>query len=109
MLIADCRIKLDKIGQDVVKRNVTPAEAAFLVAEHNARAGGQPLEVLGEPKDVTRSSIDEINRLYSLYPAKKIKALFSNAMSRVPETFEEAIAVGMGTPLPAGKLMEFAV
>lgn len=109
MLIAECRIKLDKIGQDVVKHKVTPAEAAFLVAEHNARAGGQPLEVLGEPEEEQRSSIDEINRLYAIYPAKKIKALYANAMARLPETFEEAIAVGMGTPLPTGKLMEFAV
>lgn len=109
MLVADCRVKLDKIGQDVVRHNVTPAEAVFLVAEHNARAGGTCLEVLGEAEEIKRSSSAEITRLYDIYPTKKIKAIYPNAMGRIPETFEEAIQIGMGTTLPTGKLMEFQV
>ena len=109
MLIATCRIKLDKLGQDVLKKNVTPAEAVFLVAEHNARAGGIPLEVIGEPEKIDRTNVEDITRLYQSYSSKKIKTIFSNAMSQVPETFEEAIQIGMGTSLPSGKLMEFQV
>jgi hypothetical protein len=97
------------MGQDVLLHNVTPAEAVFLVAEHNARAGGIPLVVVGEPTEVERTSAHEIGRLYAKYQLKKIKSVFPNAMGQVPATFDEAIQIGMGTSIPSGKLMEFQV
>jgi hypothetical protein len=93
--------------QSVVKTMVTPAEVAFYAAEHNTNYGDNPVTDLKENEDeVERSTTQEIQRLYAKFPAKKIKALYPSVMSNVPESFEDAIAIGLQTALPDGKLVE---
>lgn len=106
MQIATIVLSLSK-EQTVQKENVTPAEAAFYVAEHNKNVGGNPVKVIGEVEEVERTSKQEIERLYRKFPANKIKLLYPNTLANVPETFEIAGEVGAEMKFPTGKLMEF--
>lgn len=93
--------------QSVVKTGVTPAEVAYYAAEHNTNYGDNPITDLKEDEEeVERTTAQEIQRLYNKFPRKKIKALYPAVMSNVPETFEEAISIGLQTALPDGKLVE---
>lgn len=93
--------------QSVIRNGVTPAEVAYYAAEHNGNFGDNPISDLKEDEEeIERTSAQEIQRLYSKFPVKKIKALYPSPMSNVPETFEDAIAIGMQTALPNGKLVE---
>lgn len=93
--------------QTVTKHNVTPAEVAFYAAEHHGSYGNNPIDLVADSEqEVERKASQEIQRLYAKYPAKKIKVLYPAVMSNVPETFEEGIALGMGTELPTNSLVE---
>lgn len=108
MLVAKIKLHLSK-DQTVIKEGVTPAEAAFYVAEHNKNAGKCPVEVIDEPKEVERSSSEEIQRLYQRFPQNKIKMLYQSPLSNIPETFEQAFGIGGSMTFPTGKLMEMDV
>ena len=100
--------ELDKIGMDVVVRNVTPAEVALLVAEHHAKVGRNPVSIIdGTEVEIKVSSMQEINRLYGKYHPKKVKNLYPSPTANLPESFDEAFALGMGTTSPGTKFMEF--
>lgn len=51
--LANIVLKLDKIGSSVQRKNVTPAEVMFLVADHHVNAGGDPIVKLVEIKEDT--------------------------------------------------------
>lgn len=106
MEVATIKLHLSK-DQTVTREDVTPAEAAFYAAEHHANFGKNPVELVGEPKEIERTSKQEIERLYQKLPLKKVKMLYPNTLANVPDTFEAAFEVGMAMSFPAGKLMEF--
>lgn len=108
MLTATITLNLSK-NQSVVKTNVTPAEAAYYIAEHNSSFGDNPVSDIRDESEVKRSPGEEIRRLYARFPTKKIKVLYPAMMSNVPETFEEASVIGMGTNIPAGNLIDVDV
>jgi hypothetical protein len=49
--LANLVLKTDKIGSTVQRWNVTPAEVMFMVADHQANAGGTPVVKLTEIAD----------------------------------------------------------
>lgn len=49
--LANIVLKMDKIGSSVQKNYVTPAEVMWLVADHHANAGGDPIIKLVEIKE----------------------------------------------------------
>jgi hypothetical protein len=103
MLSAKIRIWLSK-DQSVIRENVTPAEAAYYIAEHQHNVGKNPVEVIGEPEEIKRSSIVEIKRLMSFLPNKKVKQLFATPTASTPETFEEAFELGGAIEREDGEL-----
>lgn len=110
MNVVDVVVKLDKIGQDVVRRAVTPAEVAILVAEHHKRAGGVPVTVIeGTEKEVEISGTGLYNILCARYGAKRTKNIYPSPTVRYPETVNEAIELGMATINPSEKLMEYEI
>lgn len=106
MQVATIKLHLGK-DQTVERNNVTPAEAAFYVAEHRAGYGKCPVELVGAPTEIERTSKQEIERLYTRLPLKKIKMLYPNTLANVPDSFEAAFEVGMEMSFPSGSLMEF--
>lgn len=107
---ADIKIKLDKIGADVVRKSVTTAEAAILTAEHHKRAGGVPIEILpATEKEAELSGTALYSHLVARYGARRVKNLYPSPTGRYPETFDEAIELGMATVSPTEKLMEFTI
>lgn len=56
-------IKQDKIGSSVPKQYVTPAELMFLVADHHANAGGDPVVKFQEiPETFEQEQIEPLQR-----------------------------------------------
>lgn len=53
MKLADVLLKIDRIGSTVPLQRVTPAEVMFLVADHHANAGGDPIVKLVEVEEGT--------------------------------------------------------
>ncbi len=51
MKLAHIRLKMDKIGSDVLIKNVTPAEVLLLVSDHHANAGGNPVTIESQLED----------------------------------------------------------
>lgn len=41
--LANVALKLDKIGNSIIVKEVTPAELLFLIADHHSAAGGNPV------------------------------------------------------------------
>lgn len=93
MLQASIKLWLSK-DQSVIKHNVTPAEAAFYIMEHQHNVGKNPVEVISEPTEIKRTSILEIKRLMEFLPNKKVKSLYATPTANVPESFEEAFELG---------------
>lgn len=108
MLTATITLHLSK-NQSVTKQNVTPAEVAYYVAEHNTAYGNTPVSDIRDESEIKRSNSEEIQRLYSKFPTKKIKALYPAMMSSVPTNFDEAIVIGMGTAIPSNNLIDVDV
>jgi hypothetical protein len=104
MLTATITLMLSK-DMSVTKKNVTPAEAAYYIAEHQNNYGAFPIKEYSDEAEVERKPSEEIRRLYGKFPAKKIKALYPAIMANVPETFDEAREIGMQTTLPTDKLV----
>jgi hypothetical protein len=97
MKVVDCIVKLDKIGCDVRKNAVTPSEVAVLTAEHHAKAGGVPITVIeGTEGEIERTNLQEYSRLLGTYVAKRVRSIFPSATVNFPQTFDEAISLGMG-------------
>lgn len=107
MKTASIRLKLNKLGSNVFKQGVTPAEVALLVAEHHTNVGDNPVTIESETEvEVERSPINEIQRLLGKYNVKKVKALYPSVTANVPEDWDTAFQIGMGASLPTAKLME---
>ena len=104
MLVATIRLWLSK-DQSVQKEGVTPAEAAYYIAEHQHNVGKNPVEVIGEPAEIKRSGIQEIKRLMGFLPNKKVKQLFATPTANVPETYEEAFELGGQIEMEDGELI----
>jgi len=96
MPVADTRIRLSKFN-DVAVKGVTPAELAFLVAEHHARAGGNPvLEI--EPKGtVRRDPRHERARLCMKYNRDRVMEMFPGNEPSLPKTFRRAMESGINS------------
>jgi hypothetical protein len=108
MIVADVIVKLDKIGQDVRRKKVTPAEVAILVAEHHKRVGDVPVTVVkGTESEVDIRPVALYSMLMGRYAANKVKAIFPSASGTFPETFEEAVELGMSTVMPENRLLEY--
>lgn len=102
MEVANCRLKLNKMGSDVPKYLVTPAEVLVLQKGFEANAGGNPIsgiELIGTSK---RSSAAELARLQSAYANLRVDdkpivgALFPGSAVKLPETFLE---IGITAPV----------
>ena len=108
--VVDVVVKLDKIGQDVVRRAVSPAEIAILVAEHHKRAGGVPVTIIEDTeKEVEVTGTGLYNALCARYGVKRTKNIYPSPTVRFPETVAEAIELGMATINPSEKLMEYEI
>jgi hypothetical protein len=105
MPIADATLKLNK-QMTVVVRDITPTQALYLVAEHHKGAGGQPLSDFVLTGEVERTAKEEVDRLRTLYPTKKVNSLFTGAIPQVPATFEEAQEAGLGVTPVAERLVD---
>lgn len=127
MQVRSCRVKLSK-DQDVPLKEITPAEACLLVAEHHRNVGDSAIHDLGpvirttsekvfvdgkhtdnkvtrtEFTEVERTVVEEIARLKGKYGVRKVTALFPGAIPQLPTTFDEAIKIGITTVLPEEKL-----
>jgi hypothetical protein len=105
---ANCRCFIDK-GWDVPLSNVTPAEVLVLTVEHQKGAGKPPIEKIEEVAGVERTAGDEVARLKNKYGAEKVSKLFAGAIPTLPQTFKEAVEVGMKTSLPQSGLGSFVI
>src|SRR5882757_6764653 len=123
MQVRSCRVKLSK-DQDVPLKEITPAEACLLVAEHHRNVGDSAIYDLGpvvrthtekvfvdgkhtdnkvtktEITEVERTVVEEIANLKGKYGVKKVTTLFPGAIPQLPQTFKEAIEIGITTVLP---------
>ena len=121
MKLADIQLKIDKLGSTVPLVDVTPAEVLYLVADHHSNAGGDPIveikekgeamtftgeEKDGKPVKHLRSPSEELARLMTKYPNKKLAKVYAGFNPRMPETFDEARKGGIGTVLPSGNLID---
>jgi hypothetical protein len=97
MEVGNCRLKINKLGSDVPKNTVTPAEVQVLRKAFFESANGDPIteiEVFGTTK---RSDANEVQRLRTRYgslkPGKDAKAyvetMYPGETPRLPQTFEE--------------------
>ena len=98
-------LRLEKHGHDVIRTGVTPAEAAILVSEHHVNAGGNPLHDVVDQKDITRSDVEEVDRLRAKFGLAKVNALFPGAKPALPVDMKEAVEMGLRTPMPGTKLL----
>lgn len=80
MEIADVRVRLDKLGSDVPKKDVTPAEALVLHVIHQANNGGSTygeemdkIKVTGEAQEVSHVEDEVRDKKRNLItPAKPV-------------------------------------
>lgn len=108
--LADVTLKIDKNGSDITLKGVTPGEVLFLVAEHQANAGGNPItKVKPTGKTVRVDPRVERARLSAKYSSKKIEKLFPGTEPVFPKTFGRALTLGVGITLSEEKLLEFHV
>lgn len=99
MQLANCLLVLNEFKSSVPKKNITPAEAQFLVLAHSENAGQisvTQLKVLTET--VTRSSAEEKQRLAALYINKHtdpkrvtVESIWPGVNAKLPETFAEVV------------------
>lgn len=105
MKTANITLRLEKHGHDVTKTGVTPAEASLLVAEHHINAGGDPIVEATDGPDVTRTDVEEVERLKAKYGAGKVIALYPGAKPSLPATLKEAREIGLRVSIPVNKLL----
>lgn len=88
------------------KEGVTPAEAALLVADHHTAYGDVPVTILKKTEDVERTNGQERERLMGRYMNKKVVAMYPSKFNPdMPETFEQALQMGIETTLPTENLI----
>lgn len=135
MKVATVILKTNQLGSTVRLINVTPIEALYLVAEHHVSAGGEPFDLskiveesfpipcynetnepvldeegkqkMVEPPWATSkwTKNQEMRRLRAKYPIKKIDAMMQKVVE-LPETYADALAMGLDTELPSQRLVE---
>ncbi len=92
--------------QSVLKTGVTPPELALLVSIHR---GDQPDVVLDIQKtgSVETTPSEEKARLALIYHGSVVEAVFPGAIPNMPETFEEALAIGEESKVPVRNLVDY--
>ena|ERR1041385_6882731 len=112
-------------GHEVVLHDVTPAEVLFLVAEHNASYGGDPIigpvvetgdtdtiKTTVDGKEVVKmrekpwTAVDEVDRLRRKYGEVKCNILFPGSSPTVPTSYDEAREKGVKVKISPGRLSE---
>jgi hypothetical protein len=105
MKIANGTLKL-RPTWDIPVVNVTPAEAQFLVAEHQKHAKGAPLTIdEASVRDIERSDRDELGRLLGKYKRVRVLAMYPKASFRFPDDYKTALEVGLDVDLPADRFV----
>lgn len=107
MSLAAVTLKVDK--NELELRDVTPAEALLLVAEHHRAAGGVPLSNVRPMGKVMRDPVEERARLTEKYGAKRVYALYPGAIPTLPKNFSVATTRGVAIKLPSERLLDFEV
>ncbi len=96
MKVMDVIVNLDKIGATVMKKQISLAEVAILTAEHQRKCGGKPVTLIeGTENETPRTKMQEYGHLMGRYASRRVKSLFPAASGAFPETFEEAVELGM--------------
>lgn len=109
MPVADGWLKIARDGSNVKINGVTPAEVLFLVAEHNRRAGGNPITDLVPTGTISVDPRRLRERLIEKYGEEKIKTLFPGAEPVMPKTFRRAMSAGIEANLPRGEMLRYEV
>jgi len=110
--LATLELKINK-NNSVRRQHVTPPEAAFLVAEHNARNGGMPIVNLELEKNEGEQAYIEVDprayrtSLMSRYHPKKITTMFPGLVPTFPTSFRIAMNSGLETKLPAERMLDY--
>jgi len=94
MQTATAWLKLNELGDNVQKKNITPSEALLLRAKFGYLIEGEtaplnPLTHLALTEDVERGNAEEYGRLCHKYGAPVVKELFPGVNPKMPVTFEE--------------------
>lgn len=112
MQIANCSCAIDGFKSDVQKLNTTPAEVLILREMFTAAANGDPVLDLSIKGEVTRTEMEEKQRLMELYGGARmsdgtslVEKIFPGASPKMPLKFAE---VGLGPkevekPTPSAK------
>lgn len=102
MQIAECRLKLNRSGDDIPKRNVTPAEVMLLRAAFHQQAGGDPVSGVKVTGSVQRTDAQEARRLKQVYGRIKVRSgsggavpvadhLFPGTSPTLPDAFDTPV------------------
>ena len=116
MQIASARLRMNQFGSDIFLHEITPAEAACLIAAHHSNAGAMPLS---EVKIIAERKLDhaqELTRLREKYcnlrstrEAKSaVDILYPTPFSKLQETFAEVGVTAEVVKNPA-KTVPFAL
>ena len=110
MEVANCRVRLNKVGSDVPVTNVTPAEAMFLHILHGTQNGGSTFgeefekitvvgtaQVIENGKSRSRTDAEELRRLSAKYASARTKdnkpvidTVWPDKLNpKLPQTFKE--------------------
>lgn len=109
MPLCNCWVKINK-NDSVFRKEVTPMEMLFLVAEHHKHAGGNPIEQIEVlTKVANRTPSDELQRLYRQYNATKLAKLFPGALPQDAGTFDAAQQLGVRMTLGKQNLIDHQI
>lgn len=107
MQIAECNVVISRFGDTVTRHNVTPAEAQYLINEHQATVGRCPVIDLVINGNVVRTPKEEKERLKNRFDGNpdlkknKVEALFPGNIPNLPETFADVTDAEGNQPFDA--------
>lgn len=105
-----CWVQMNKIGSNVQKTGVTPAEVVVLRALHQNEAGRDPISEPTEVKEVERTNKEEVLRLKNIYGGARMDGgkvtvmdkLYPGDTPTLPQKFSEVdVKVAITEPVKA--------
>ena len=116
MQIASARLRMNQFGSDIFMHEITPAEAACLVAAHQANAGMMPLSEVKIIGDRKLDHAQELSRLREKYcnlrntseSKSVVDLLYPTPFSKLQETFAEVSITAEAVKSPS-KTIPFAL